>query len=56
MDYPPTLKQVSWSGCALFTFSANQIKGLWIPGDLKNLEAQLKGALKGRFASTTFSG
>ena len=42
MDYAPTGKRVSWSGCALFTFKGERIIDVWVLGDLKNLEDQLK--------------
>jgi len=42
MGYPPTRKRVSWNGCALFTFDGELIKDVWVLGDLKNLEEQLK--------------
>ena len=42
MGYPPTQKRVNWKGCALFTFDDKLIKDVWVLGDLKNLEAQLK--------------
>ena len=42
LDYDPSLKRVSWSGCALFTFEGNLIKDVWVLGDLKNLEDQLE--------------
>ena len=42
MDYAPTGKRVSWSGCALFTFEGERIMDVWVLGDLKNLENQLK--------------
>ena len=42
MDYSPTHKRVSWNGCALFTFEGELIKDIWVLGDLKNLEDQLK--------------
>ena len=42
MGYPPTQKRVSWNGCALFTFDGKLIRDVWVLGDLKNLEAQLK--------------
>ena len=42
MDYAPTGKRVSWSGCALFTFDGERIRDVWVLGDLKNLEDQLK--------------
>ncbi len=42
MDYSPTHKRVSWNGCALFTFEGELIKDVWVLGDLKNLEDQLK--------------
>ncbi len=42
MDYAPTGKRVSWSGFALFTFKGERIMDVWVLGDLKNLEDQLK--------------
>ena len=42
MGFNPSQKRVSWSGCALFTFEGELIKDVWVLGDLKNLEAQLK--------------
>ncbi len=43
MGFNPTQKRVSWNGCALFTFECELIKDIWVLGDLKNLEEQLKG-------------
>lgn len=42
MGYPPTQRRVSWSGCALFTFSGARVVDVWVLGDLKNLEMQLE--------------
>ena len=42
MGHPSTGKRVSWAGCALFTFDGERIKDLWVLGDLKDLEAQLR--------------
>ena len=42
LGYAPTRKKVSWHGCALFTFKASLITDVWVLGDLKNLEHQLK--------------
>jgi len=42
MGYPPSGKRVSWKGCALFTFNGDLISDVWVLGDLKNLESQLK--------------
>ena len=42
MGYEPTQEVVSWSGCALFTFTDGLIDDLWVLGDLKSLEDQLK--------------
>jgi len=42
MGYAPTQQRVSWNGCALFTFKDERIADLWVLGDLKNLEEQLK--------------
>ena len=41
MGFAPTRKQVSWRGCALFTFEGDRIADVWVLGDLKNLEGQL---------------
>ncbi len=42
MGYSPTQHQVSWNGCALFTFNGERIADVWVLGDLKKLEEQLK--------------
>ncbi len=42
MGYSATSKRVSWSGCALFTFTDEKISDVWVLGDLKNLEIQLQ--------------
>ena len=42
MGYAPTQKRLSWNGCALFTFDGKLIKDVWVLGDLKALEEQLK--------------
>ncbi len=42
MGYAPTQKRLEWRGCALFTFKGNFIINIWVLGDLKNLEAQLR--------------
>ncbi|MFN6065913.1 MAG: ester cyclase, partial [Pseudanabaena sp.] len=42
MGYEPTGKIVSWAGCALFTFKNNKVLDLWVLGDLKALDEQLK--------------
>ena len=42
MGYAPTQQRVSWAGCALFTFKGERIADVWVLGDLKNLEEQLK--------------
>ena len=42
MGYSPTQHQVSWNGCALFTFNGERIADVWVLGDLKSLEEQLK--------------
>ena len=41
MGYAATLKEVGWSGCALFTFKQQKIISVWVLGDLKSLENQL---------------
>lgn len=42
MGYPPTQKRVSWHGSALFAFEDKRIKDVWVLGDLKTLEDQLR--------------
>ena len=42
LGYSPTQQQVSWSGCALFTFRGDKVADLWVLGDLKSLEKQLE--------------
>ena len=42
MGYSPTHQQVTWKGCALFNFEGERIADVWVLGDLKNLEDQLK--------------
>lgn len=42
MGYAPTQRRVSWTGCALFTFDGGKISDVWVLGDLKGLEEQLK--------------
>ena len=42
MGYQPSQKEVSWKGCALFTFRGSLIADVWVLGDLKGLEDQLK--------------
>ena len=42
LGYAPTKKTVSWAGCALFTFDGDKVSDLWVLGDLKSLEDQLK--------------
>ncbi|MEH6473585.1 MAG: ester cyclase [Halopseudomonas sp.] len=42
MGFAPTGKRVSWRGTALFTFSGERISDVWVLGDLKGLEQQLK--------------
>ncbi|MBC71854.1 MAG: hypothetical protein CMH47_06140 [Muricauda sp.] len=46
MGYPPTGKQISWSGAALFIFSGQKVSSLWVLGDLKKLEEELDGKTK----------
>lgn len=41
MGFAPTQKQVSWKGCALFTFEGDRVADVWVLGDLKNVEGQL---------------
>lgn len=42
LGYPPTRKQLSWVGCALFDFHGDKISNVWVLGDLKGLEEQLR--------------
>jgi len=42
MGYSATQQRVTWNGCALFTFDGNLIVNIWVLGDLKNLEEQLR--------------
>lgn len=44
MGFEPTGKPVAWLGCALFTFSGDRIRDVWVLGDLKGLEARLRAA------------
>ena len=43
LGYAPTQRRVSWEGCALFTFKGELISDVWVLGDLKSLEEQLRG-------------
>lgn len=45
MGYEPTGERVTWSGCALFTFSGERVADVWVLGDLKALELQLEANL-----------
>lgn len=42
MGYPSTGRRVSWAGCALFTFRGEKVSDVWVLGDLKGLEQQLR--------------
>ena len=42
MGYKPSGERLNWGGCALFTFSSDLIVDIWVLGDLKFLEHQLK--------------
>lgn len=42
LGYHPTQKRLSWVGCALFNFDGDKMSRVWVLGDLKGLEAQLK--------------
>ena len=42
MGYEPSGQRVHWAGCALFTFRGEKVSDLWVLGDLKGLEEQLK--------------
>jgi predicted ester cyclase len=45
LGYEPTNKEIFWSGAALFKFNGSHISELWVLGDLKGLETQLKYSL-----------
>ena len=40
--HPPTGKMVSWAGAAVFTFSGELIRDLWVLGDVHSLLQQLE--------------
>ena len=42
MGYPPTQQRLSWQGCAVFTFRQDLISDVWVLGDLKSLDDQLR--------------
>lgn len=42
VGYSPSHKRLTWKGCALFTFEGERISDVWVLGDLKSLEDQLK--------------
>ncbi|MDH5766528.1 MAG: ester cyclase [Gammaproteobacteria bacterium] len=42
LGYLPTMKKLSWAGCAVFTFNDDRMLDIWVLGDLKGLEAQLQ--------------
>ena len=42
MGYAPTHQRATWNGAALFTFREDKVADLWVLGDLKSLENQLK--------------
>ena len=42
MGFGATHQRVTWNGCALFTFARNRISDVWVLGDLKALENQLR--------------
>lgn len=42
MGYAPSNTRVTWDGCALFTFDGDLVSDLWVLGDLKSLEDQLR--------------
>lgn len=42
MGFAPTGNRVSWAGCAIFSFAGERITDVWVLGDLKGLENQLR--------------
>lgn len=41
LGYAPTGRRVQWLGAAFFTEDDNQLRDIWVLGDLENLKAQL---------------
>ena len=41
LGFTPTYHEIYWVGAALFNFSGDKVKSLWVLGDLKGLETQL---------------
>ena len=41
LGFPPTGREVSWAGAALFECDASRIRSLWVLGDLEGLRSQL---------------
>lgn len=46
LGFKATQQTVSWMGSALFTFEEQRIVDVWVLGDLKGLESQLKAQAK----------
>ena len=42
MGFSPSQKRLTWKGCALFTFKGDRVSDVWVLGDLKSLEDQLR--------------
>lgn len=42
LGFPPTGREVSWAGAALFECEQGRIRALWVLGDLAGLRAQLE--------------
>ena len=42
LGYAASGKTLSWTGCALFTFTGELIRDIWVLGDMKGLEQQLR--------------
>ena len=42
LGYAPTGRRVEWIGAAFFTVEENQLRDIWVLGDLETLRAQLR--------------
>lgn len=42
LGFPPTGRQVEWIGAAFFIETENNLRDIWVLGDLESLRAQLR--------------
>lgn len=42
LGQPPTGRRVEWIGAAFFTADENQLRDIWVLGDLESLRSQLR--------------